>query len=112
MNYSPDAFEALQAEIEGRGGALLPELCTPQDFKASVPPYKRKGFAAEATCGCKNESMFVMPYDTEDNKAKFMRACAVCDSIGAWPEYIYSVLNADPDADLPRLYDDEDEEDE
>lgn len=111
MNYSPDAFEALQEEIEGRGGALLPELCTPQDFKATVPPYKRKGFAAEATCGCKNESMFVMPYIREGGQQGFMRACAVCDSVGAWPDYIYHVLTADPDADLPSLYDD-DEDDE
>lgn len=114
MNYSPDGFNALQEALERRGGALLPDICTPQDVRRT----KKQGYTKDktekaTTCGCNNLSMFVIPYKGEPkvNRPHFVTACAVCDAIGAWPIVCEDVYEADPDMD-PMLdeYDELDED--
>jgi hypothetical protein len=94
MNYSPEEFEALHAEIERQGGALLPDLCEQQTIVYEKPLYKRNKTEKRATCGCGNLTMFVSEYPFSKNKSHFVTSCAVCDSMGDWPRYREVVVNA------------------
>jgi 16S rRNA G966 N2-methylase RsmD len=85
MRYSLSQFEALQTVISDQGGMLHDDLCMKQDVVFTAPPYNKDHREREVTCGCGHQSLFVLPYDSEDDKAHFVRACAVCDGIGAWP---------------------------
>lgn len=92
MEYSADEFSALCGEVERQSGALLPEEC-----KGELITYKIGGSASKVyTCQCNNKSMFVSVYEPTkfaekkgalDNGGGFVRACAVCDSMGSWPRY-------------------------
>lgn len=91
MKYDPDEFNALFGAVEQQGGALLPDACTPQDVTYTKPQYAVASVYEAGTCGCRNKSMFVSPYDkgpeTTSPGAGFVTACAVCDAMGAWPRY-------------------------
>lgn len=106
MNYSPDEWTALCSEVERQGGALLPDRCLPRFVSFSVPNSDRTTKAK--TCGCREEAMFVVPYDPADNKkarvemrqrgAGFARVCGVCDAVGAWPIFTHVIDTGDDDA--------------
>lgn len=107
MNYSAPAFSALHREIDRQGGAMLPDLCSPQDVTYSTKGgYVRNETQKGVTCGCGNLSRFVLPYEAEPNKPlsqgkpSFVTFCAVCDSGGAWPRTCEAVYAADPDMDI------------
>jgi hypothetical protein len=94
MKYERTEYEALYAEVEKQGGALTPDRCTPQDIIYTVPPYAKANRVNEATTGCGFCSIFVSEYDGEKKKPGFVRACAVCDSMGAWPRFEKAVQAA------------------
>lgn len=111
MNYSPDGFNALHLEVDRQGGALLPDVCSPQSIEFRIKDgYIKNDKQKRVTCGCGNLSRFVLPYKGEDKdkKASFVTFCAVCDSGGAWPRTCKAVYEADPGAD-PRNKDLEEE---
>ena len=88
MNYSPDEFEALHTEVEAQGGVLSPDICMPTDQTYTNPPYVKENHTEKkVTCGCGNLSIFVNSYVGENKKEGLIRACAVCDSVGAWPRF-------------------------
>lgn len=114
MRYSPEAFDAIIAEVEHQGGALLPEECVREDIRYTVPPYASPSTQKQVTCGCFNQALLVSTYDPlpeADQASGFVTACAVCDNMGDWPRYSEAVYTADPEMD-PMLDDDEDEDDE
>lgn len=101
MDYSPDAFAALFASIERQGGAELPDPCTRGDVTFTDPPYIKNHTDPASTCGCGNKARFVSVYEPGEraaNSAGYATACAVCDSMGAWPRYRPDVLRADSEA--------------
>ena len=93
--YSPDEFNALVAEVDRQGGALLPDLCEGRVLKYAKPRSKNHDLAQ--TCHCGNESMAVVTYEPSDDEEKdrqmrergagFARVCLVCDLAGLWPRY-------------------------
>lgn len=96
MDYEIDEFNALVSEIERQGGALLPDKCEGQiiEYKLDKKVDKVK------TCECGNSTVTVSTYDATPYAVKkkalergggFIKACAVCDSIGLWPRYIKAV---------------------
>lgn len=105
MNYSPDEWDALTAEVERQGGALLPDEC--KGRYVSFPVKNSDRMTKAQTCGCGNDSMAVTIYEPHKNAnvakkmrsrgAGFARVCLVCDSVGAWPSFAH-VLE-EPDAD-------------
>ena len=121
MDYSPDAFAALWDEIEKQSGAMLPDKCETGSAAYTDPPYiQNLGVAKNVTCGCNNESRFVILYDIEPGTPKeernrrkagsgYATVCAVCDSVGAYPRFCEAVYEADPDMD-PMRNDEEDDE--
>jgi hypothetical protein len=115
MNYSPDGFAALHEAIERAGGALLPDTCESQNVEFTTKEgYIRNKIDKKITCGCGNLSKFVIPYEGEPKakRAHFVNVCAVCDSIGAWPNFSEAVYAADPDMDpMQDERDDEGDED-
>jgi hypothetical protein len=90
--YSPDEWAKLQMEIEKKGGAILPEVCTGEPLK-----FDGKHKTNTETCFCSNQSMVVLMYDpfVEEGKletasqrgAGFARVCLVCDAVGQWPKF-------------------------
>lgn len=110
MEYSVEAFEALQTEVESQGGALLPDTCMPQDVEFTVPPYAAASVQLEVTCGCGYDAQMVTVYDPKLKKRQggsgFVNACAVCDAMGHWPRYSEAVYEADPRL-RPRFDDDQ-----
>lgn len=100
--YSPDQFNALVADVDRQGGALLPEPCQGRTLK--YPKARGKGHDKAETCSCGNESMAVITYDLPDSKklaqamrdrgAGFARVCLVCDYGGLWPRFIKAVGEA------------------
>lgn len=122
MDYGPEAFAALWDEVEHQSGALLPDACLPQDADYTDPPYiKNTGVQKGITCGCGNDSRFVSLYEVEPGTKKemasarkrgsgYVTACAVCDSMGAWPRYEEAVYAADPDLDPRNRVEEEDDE--
>lgn len=96
MNYGQSAFEALVESIEGQGGAMLPETCTPEELSFKPP---QKHIPGSFTQGCNNHSMAVVTYDPESDKAPsgsgYVRVCAVCDAVGAMPRFEGAVRPAD-----------------
>ena len=108
MNYSPEEWDALTAEVERQGGALLPDECKGRYVSFTVKNSDRVTKAK--TCGCGNESMAVTIYDPHRNPkvakkmrergAGFARICLVCDSVGAWPNFAHVIDREDEeDAD-------------
>ena len=91
MNYTLDEFQRLCEAVEEQGGALLPEACEPQDIVFTLNDgYIRNKTEKKVTQGCGHESMLVTAYQTEPGakeNVNFVRSCAVCDSMGAWPRY-------------------------
>lgn len=95
MDYSLDQFNSLISEIESQGGALLPERCEGNPIVYTIPASERTLKAI--SCGCANNTMMVAPYspagtDKQTKKmlsrgAGFVRACMVCDAVGAWPRF-------------------------
>ncbi len=100
QDYSPDQFGALFTEVEKQGGALLPDYCTGELVTFKSPNGSRT--SKVQTCHCHKEgrqfsTMTVTPYDPADTQreldemkgrgAGFVRACIVCDSVGAWPRF-------------------------
>lgn len=90
MDYSFEQFAALAAEVESQGGGHLTDECAPSVIQYAKPPGDK--YDEVNSCHCGNESIFVTVYDpgSEDQRklgSGFARACAVCDSMGAWPRY-------------------------
>lgn len=90
MDYSYEQFAALAAEVEAQCGSHLPDECVPVTLEYKVPGSERVDEVN--TCHCGNESIFVTVYEPETSEARalgsgFVRACAVCDAMGAWPRY-------------------------
>lgn len=92
MEYNPDEFVALSAEVERQGGALLPDKCLGQLLTYVIQERENKVY----TCQCRNNTMFISTYEPTiasekkgslDRGGGFVRACAVCDSMGKWPRY-------------------------
>lgn len=118
MDYSPDAFSALWESIEQQSGARSPDRCTSEDVIFSVPPYTKphtiKSQRDKLLRGCGHESIFVCVYDARSKPASgegYVRVCAVCDNVGAWPVHQKAVLEADPDMiHQLRIFEEEDEE--
>lgn len=115
MDYPPDAFDALVAEVEQQGGALLPEEHLSLDVRYTVPPYARASIQRKATCGCRHQALLVSTYSPDpeirQGGSGFVTACAVCDSVGAWPRYCDAVYDVDPELN-PSFDDDEDDDEE
>lgn len=103
MEYGPNEWTGLVAEVERQGGALLPDECRSE----LIPELSVHHNKAE-TCGCDNQSKLVSIYEPCDFKkttgggptandqikrgSGFVTACAVCDDMGAWPRYEKAVL--------------------
>ena len=87
MNYDEDCFESLEDLIAGVGGLLLPDVCEPQVL--IFERQSERGIPSKAsTCGCGNETRFAIPYEGEGDENCVVTACAVCDDIGMWPDFI------------------------
>ncbi len=96
MNYSLDQFNAIVAEIEGQGGAILPESCEGDALIYKIPGSDNTVKAR--TCGCTGNTLMVAPYEPSTNPkeskkllgkgAGFIRACIVCDGVGLWPRFV------------------------
>lgn len=97
MSYTSDEILELAPAIERLGGALLPETCEGRFASYKVPGSEKT--TNVKTCNCKNQSMYVMPYEPTDAKGKtsgeefrqrgagFARTCLHCDLIGHWPNF-------------------------
>lgn len=96
VQYSADDWQALQAEVDRQGGAILPEECIGEvlNFEAIGPGGKG---TRTRTCRCGNQSMAVLVYephvpakDIAAVKARgggFLRMCLTCDAAGVWPKF-------------------------
>lgn len=93
MNYSREEFDRLTDAVEEQGGTLLPEICESKDIEyRKKDGYARNKIERDVTQGCGHEAIFVSTYEPEKNsgeKTGFVRACAVCDGVGAWPRYAH-----------------------
>lgn len=114
MDYPPQAFDALIDELTSQGGALLPEKCAPQDIHYKGPGYE-ESIQEKVTCGCGNSTRMVMIYKP-DPKIKnpqsgtgYVTVCAVCDSVGAMPNFCDAVYDVSPELN-PMFYDQEDDD--
>lgn len=102
MKYLVDTLIGLIEEVESQGGALLDDLCVRREVDYSDRPHTMlddRGRPVKThTQGCNNETRFVTIYDPGENVqsgAGFVTACAVCDSMGAWPRYEKAVKALD-----------------
>lgn len=99
MDYPPDAFDALLTAVTQGGGALLPDPCTKQDIRYEGAAYT-PSLQERVTCGCGHLARMMTRYAPENDQAPtgsgFVTACAVCDSIGAWPKFCEAVYAVDP----------------
>lgn len=100
MDYSPDEWPLLVAEIERQGGAVLPDPCVGTVAKFASPNKTRINKTYTCHChtpGDPRQSMFVAVYDASDDEeenkalrergAGFVRACVRCDGAGLWPRF-------------------------
>lgn len=85
------------------GGADLPDTCTGHEIAYKIGKVTRP----VRTAGCGNQSLFAVPYQSEDRVIPgpaFARVCAVDDAVGAWPRYrdkmqhLPPIETEDPDA--------------
>lgn len=97
MSYTADEILELAPAIERLGGALLTERCEGRFASYQVPGSEKT--TNIKTCYCKQQTLYVMPYEPTDAKDKtsaeefrargagFTRVCLNCDLIGHWPNF-------------------------
>lgn len=86
MNYTPEQFFRLTEMIQKRNGVHLDELCAARTYDLTGPKGRRPGKKLYMP-GCGNYSIFSIPYEGEGGKEGTVRLCAVCDDLGASPQF-------------------------
>lgn len=67
MNYHPEDFQALIAEVEQQGGAHTNKVCRPEIIRMNVPidpanPKGKKRSEKFETTGCHRKAKFLIPF--------------------------------------------------
>lgn len=105
LSYSFDEILLLAPAIERMGGALLPETC--EGSLTTFPEVGSEKTRSIKTCACKQQTMYVMPYNPVDAKGEtsesdfrergggYARTCVHCDLMGSWPNFENVLEGAD-----------------
>lgn len=89
---SPDAFrrrpsqevlDELEAHVRALGGhAVEGRRHVGQEISYADRPHPQR---EALTCGCGNETVMEVPYETKGGAQGLVNACAVCDLVAEWP---------------------------
>jgi hypothetical protein len=109
MNYHPDDFVALSAQVEQEGGKLIADPCNGQVFRLKQPDARgdlrwkrfstthcgtsaRMELDYDATLHIRihdddDDSLLIVDHVGEQFIGGIVKVCAVDDAIGLWPRY-------------------------
>lgn len=97
MQFHPDDFDRLAAEVERQGGTSLPGAHNARRiYMKAVGPDGTEKHQDAFTIGCGREARFLVPYGLPQSKlgkamekrgAGIVEVCAVDDDMGKWPRF-------------------------
>lgn len=88
IQYHPDDFLLLAAQVEDEGGKLLPDTCMGRIIRMKLPDASGKAvWKRIQTTACTMTARFAIPYEEENGDTSFAPVCSVDDAMGLWPRY-------------------------